>query len=130
MELTQEFIDKMPSYQCHKVVQALKIKSMVKRTGVSQGVPTSLRYELVFEREGIPTLEVSEQWVRRSHCRAGGYFIRYDNGYTSFSPTEAFEDGYTRISSKEDPLTVEELNKATACLKTHELKYPKTPTHN
>lgn len=28
---------------------------------------------------------------------AGGYFVVYEDGYESFSPAKAFEEGYTRI---------------------------------
>jgi hypothetical protein len=28
---------------------------------------------------------------------AGGYYVQYKDGYTSFSPAEAFEEGYTRL---------------------------------
>lgn len=27
----------------------------------------------------------------------GGYYVRYQDGYESWSPAEAFEEGYTRI---------------------------------
>ena len=26
-----------------------------------------------------------------------GYYVQYDGGYQSWSPTQAFEDGYTKI---------------------------------
>lgn len=42
-------------------------------------------------------LEVSPAWLRRHLPVVGGYVVRYEDGYTSFSPAKAFEDGYTLI---------------------------------
>lgn len=41
---------------------------------------------------------MSVDWVGKHQPRAGGYFVVYDNGYASFSPKEAFENGYAPIA--------------------------------
>lgn len=127
MELPKEFVAKVPHYQCHKIVQALKIKSVTKHQNrdivIGHGPAT---YELEFDRK-LPSVFVDEPWMKRSHCKSGGYLVIYEDGYVSWSPAKAFEEGYTRISSKDDPLTPEELNRvAENATLGHELKYPAT----
>ena len=31
---------------------------------------------------------------------AGGYYVRYPDGYESWSPAEAFEEGYTLVDDR------------------------------
>ena len=78
----------MKSYRSHKVVEAFKIldtreirehgMSMV-LIGVDDRVPVSLTY------------------VTKHGPRVGGYYVRYSDGYESWSPAEAFEGGYTEV---------------------------------
>ena len=35
--------------------------------------------------------------VEKHNPEAGGYYVVYEDGYKSFSPAKAFEEGYTRI---------------------------------
>lgn len=106
-----DFTDQMPLYQCHKQVRALKIKEIIKKP-VSLGEHyNGFTYDLVFEDQDFPPYTITAQFMKRSHCKVGGYFIQYEDGYLSYSPAEAFEDGYTRLSSREKPLTIEELNR-------------------
>lgn len=37
-------------------------------------------------------------YVQKHAPKAGGYFVAYEDGYKSWSPAEAFESGYTRLS--------------------------------
>ena len=79
----------MPEYQCHKTVWALKIKDielLINGTAV-----------LTFEKEGYAPLTVTESYVQKHAPEPGGYFITYKDGYTSWSPADVFEAGYTRI---------------------------------
>lgn len=116
------FTDQMPLYQCFKQVRALKIKAIneiVTREGI---VPISTDYELVFENEKYGTFKVSLDFMQRTSCVPGGYLIRYEDGYLSFSPAKAFEEGYVRLGSPQEPLTVEELNRIADTAK----RYPLT----
>lgn len=74
---------KVPTYQCHKKVRALRIE---KRAGLS------------FRFEGIDhPVEVSMDLLGRFVPEAGDYLVIYSDEYVSFSPRQAFEDGYTKI---------------------------------
>lgn len=77
-----------PRYKCHKEVRAAKINLLI---GEREGV------RLNFE-DGYPPVHVSAEWLEKHGAGAGGYYVVYDDGYTSFSPAKAFEEGYTRIS--------------------------------
>jgi hypothetical protein len=40
---------------------------------------------------------VSSAYMAKHDPQPGGYWVRYEDGYESYSPAEAFEGGYTRI---------------------------------
>lgn len=87
----------MPRYRCHKTVRALKIVAIhlcTEDKALLQfaGDPDENDYEQ------YPPTEISRKWVDEKKAEAGGYYVVYDDGYTSFSPAEAFESGYTRIA--------------------------------
>lgn len=74
----------LPRYQSHKQVWALKIESI---TGTT-----------VYPADtGYAPFEVDQAYLDKHAPKAGGYFVVYDDGYRSWSPAPAFEDGYTRI---------------------------------
>ena len=74
----------MPKYRCHKEVWALKIASVNDCT-------------ITPVDEGYGPFEVPSNYIRKHDPQPGGYYVQYKDGYTSFSPADAFEDGYTRI---------------------------------
>ncbi len=77
----------MPKYISHKEVWALKIKSIVNGSDGSG---------LIFpEDDGYEFVEVSKEYLERHKPEPGGYYVVYADGYKSFSPAKAFEDGYT-----------------------------------
>lgn len=86
--MTQE---QLPQYRCHKVVGALKIKSIQR-----PGMPGE-ECIITPEEEGFKPFPVSEDFLRRHRPHEGGYYVVYADGYVSFSPAGAFEGGYTKI---------------------------------
>lgn len=77
----------MPRYVCHKTVWALKIKTVVPQTeGDGLLTPDDSRY--------APFM-VPAEYMSKHKPVAGGYYVVYKDGYKSFSPAQAFEDGYT-----------------------------------
>lgn len=73
-------------YRCHKLVQAAKIVSI-------REMARGLDFLLTFDGTAIEH-RVTGDWVARHHPQPGGYFVVYDDAYTSFSPAQAFEEGY------------------------------------
>jgi len=110
----------MPKYKCHKEVWALKIKEL---KGYPKEKPTIEELERIFNSteekvEVLPSGEIisssdgaimipddssyapihlDSNYLRKHDPQVGGYYVVYDDGYKSFSPAKAFEEGYTRI---------------------------------
>ena len=77
----------MPRYRCHKEVWALKIA----RIGGEQG------FTIYPADEGYAPFDLPAEYFMKHAPQIGGYYVVYKDGYRSFSPAEAFEDGYTLI---------------------------------
>ena len=90
-----EQMSPMPKYKCHKEVWALKILG-VKPFQPELGQETDGSYLLVVEYPFAP-IRVTREWVMKHDPTDAGYWVKYADGYTSFSPAAAFEEGYTRI---------------------------------
>lgn len=75
----------MNIYTCHKKVKAFKIKN------IDASVPGT---EYFLENDGV-WVPVSLGWYSKHQPKIGGYYVVYEDGYTSYSPAEAFESGYT-----------------------------------
>ena len=84
----------MPRYRCHKEVWALKIAAVEDPT--KPGNESDGSRVLSFTEPYAPK-RVDADYVRKHGPKAGGYFVVYKDGYLSFSPAEAFENGYTRL---------------------------------
>lgn len=85
-------VREMPRYKCHKEVWALKIKSISDPNAVTDGSRV-----LAFGDEGYAPFCVTGDFMRRHRPEVGGYYVRYKDGYESYSPAQAFEEGYARI---------------------------------
>lgn len=86
----------LPTYQCHKRVQAAKIKQVfhLDTFNNDMAVP-GLLLELPDGSE--VWISVTGPFLAKHKPEAGGYFVLYDDTYQSFSPAQAFEEGYTQI---------------------------------
>lgn len=113
----------MPRYQCHKKVWALKIAAIERENlpefsgaickgsfalGSACGTCERCRWEqnagvvalgatIIPADEGYAPFTVDAKFLYKHKPEVGGYFVQYDDGYKSFSPAKAFEEGYTRI---------------------------------
>lgn len=96
----------LPQYRCHKVVRAIKIARIVLHKDVDppgaggQGpyynVDTAFLYP--DESHGLPgRVVVGRPYLVKYEPQIGGYYVVYADGYESYSPADAFEDGYTKI---------------------------------
>ena len=81
----------MPMYVSHKKVWALKIKEV----RVDQESDSCI---LTFEQpETYGQHNVGYDFYQKHKPEAGGYYVVYADGYQSFSPAQAFEEGYTPV---------------------------------
>jgi hypothetical protein len=44
---------------------------------------------------------IDQAFILKHNPQPGGYFIVYEDGYQSYSPAKAFEEGYTLIEPKQ-----------------------------
>lgn len=84
-----------PSYKCHKVVTAIKIAGIeLMKDGSAIITPENGAFEKFQTVAGFGQLfKGSEQDF--------GYYVEYPDGYASWSPTVAFEEGYTALDAEE-----------------------------
>lgn len=76
----------VPEYRSHKIVRAAQVVEIIQGLGI--------RLEGI-EQVWIPGAD----FMQKHQPIAGGYVVFYADGYTSFSPRAAFEEGYTLKSS-------------------------------
>ena len=81
----------MPRWQCHKLVWALQIESIVASLTGASLYPVDQSYGPIL---------VDSEWIGKHQPHPNGYYVVYDDGYTSYSPQDAFESGYTLIDEE------------------------------
>ena len=93
----------MPLYQCHKRVWALKIADII-RPGerLPDGVSTVTGGGAIIipADQGYAPFAVDTEYIAKHGPRVGGYYVVYKDGYKSFSPADAFEEGYTLVEGQ------------------------------
>jgi hypothetical protein len=90
----------MPKYRCHKEVWALKIEKVEPSCGNRPAGPnecTDGGFIITPADDGYAPFKVDREYGLKHRPEAGGYYVVYKDGYKSFSPAEAFEDGYSAI---------------------------------
>ena len=78
---------KFQEYQSHKCVKACKIRFVSKYKDGSA----------VIELESGIQLTADSAYMNKHNPQEGGYYVVYADGYRSYSPAEAFDEGYTKI---------------------------------
>lgn len=99
MSEQQDFTVDLPKFKCHKIVRAAKIIA----------IDNGTRLDLM--PHGV--VEAGPSWIREKKAEVGGYYVVYDDGYASYSPAKAFEEGYTVLAADNVPpmneLTMQEV---------------------
>jgi hypothetical protein len=85
----------LPRYKSHKIVEAVKINSL--EFG---------GYGSVVIQHAGGQLKTNDRYFEKfngSAVKGGdlGYYVRYEDGYESWSPTKAFEEGYTKVDGQD-----------------------------
>lgn len=96
----------MPKYKCHKEVWALKIAAIAfdyEAAKLEGNRETDGSAMITPAEQGYAPFKVDGNYVHK-HLNGlsrpaiiGGYYVVYEDGYKSFSPAKAFEEGYTRL---------------------------------
>ena len=86
----------LPLYKCHKQVRAFKI-SQIEQGKANEPTPYhGGSYWLLSTPPNGHAVEVPVAYMNKHDPAIGGYFVAYEDGYISYSPAKAFEDGYTK----------------------------------
>lgn len=83
----------LPRYRCHKEVKAAKILEVYIRDGDGGA-------SLWFTNPKYDPVEVDHLFMAKHNPSRGGYYVVYGDGYASWSPGKAFEEGYTLIEEE------------------------------
>ena len=86
----------MPRYKSHKQVWALKIEKIIDPT--EKGNESDGSRILHFVDTRYAPIRVDHAYVTKHKPEAGGYYVLYADGYKSWSPAQAFEEGYSLVS--------------------------------
>lgn len=82
----------LDTYVCHKRVQAGKILFMARDDANDR---------LMLHIGGMANiLPVPLEYLDRHKPELGGYYVRYADGYASYSPAVPFEQGYTKVDER------------------------------
>lgn len=100
MNQDQGAMREMPIYQCHKQVWALKIKSIEHLPNPDPGRSAAASYGAILtpEENGFHAFPVGAEFMTKHRPEVGGYYVVYKDGYRSYSPAKAFEEGYSPLS--------------------------------
>lgn len=111
---------KLPIWKCHKEVEAFQIEHITaqpmgthtdtvpeprlipvpRENGVEMMLAAQHTEYVLVDKTGEFVAVVSDEYMMRSHVHTGGYFVRYSNGFESFSPADSFVDGYSQQEMK------------------------------
>lgn len=78
----------VPQYRCHKIVRAAKITE-IRESKLAGAVL------ILGEIRGQKQVDLA--WQMKHKPEVGGYYMIYGDGYTSYSPATAFEEGYSKL---------------------------------
>ena len=83
----------LPRYKCHKEVWALKIAAIE--------IHLDMSAMIVPKDDGYAVFKTRAGWAERFDGSEDdpGVYVQYEDGFTSWSPTKAFEDGYILVGS-------------------------------
>ncbi|TAL13934.1 hypothetical protein EPN95_04575 [Patescibacteria group bacterium] len=95
----------MPRYKCHKEVRALKIKAIefnydkaqAEQRATGGATPENGSATITPADARFASFKVGADYVHKHRPEVGGYYVVYADGYQSFSPAKAFEDGYSPV---------------------------------
>ena len=90
----------MQKYKSHKIVEAAKIDRIEK---LEDGSDRCLLHYGNYHGEHVI---VSHNHMNKHEPKVGGYYVRYPDGYESYSPAEAFEEGYAAVDAAPGPKAI------------------------
>jgi hypothetical protein len=99
MDQNTQVPPELPRFKCHKGVWALKIKTIAYDCDKArvEGRDTDGSAVITPEEDGYMPFREDANYISKHRPEVGGYYVVYVDGYKSFSPAKAFEDGYSPV---------------------------------
>ena len=97
--MTQYLTDPTPMlarWQSHKIVRGGQI-TMVDLVGRKDGPQNTYFIQVTDKNGDTLDIDIPVEVFARGVPSAGDFLVAYEDGYLSWSPAKAFEEGYTRI---------------------------------
>lgn len=82
----------IPRYKSHKTVRAFKIKGFIIDPDDKKGGAAIVPVD-----GSIEDVPVDKSYMDKHKPQKGGYYVQYEDGYESYSPAKAFEEGYSKV---------------------------------
>lgn len=89
-------MSELAKWKCHKVVSAGKIV-FYDGAGRPDGPTNTVFAQVETEDGGNIHVDIPFAVVQRKAPSIGDYYVIYDDGYVSWSPAKAFEEGYAPL---------------------------------
>ena len=87
----------LADWKCHKVVKAGRILELPRILAAGHEPLLSCALTVEDCNGAACAVEMPKEAFTRSKPIVGDYVVIYEDGYKSWSPAKAFEDGYTRV---------------------------------
>lgn len=88
----------MLRWQCHKQVHAGKILAIEPVQRLESGCDSTGLVKITVKVDrGSEDVFVGCDYLEKFRPEVGGYIVKYDDDYLSYSPAKPFEDGYTKV---------------------------------
>lgn len=96
----------LKKYQSHKIVEAGKILKIENnenpdKSGMAAASPSGAVFTVSVGGNSAFLIAVGPGYMTKHKPEVGGYYVKYPDGYESFSPAEPFESGYLPLSTTE-----------------------------
>lgn len=86
--MTQGLSTNYPLWKSNKVVQAFQIAQISHAPDGAALSPTNPK---------LASVQVNAEWVKKHNPQIGGFYVIYGDLYASYSPKQAFIDGYSLL---------------------------------
>lgn len=87
----------LPQYRCHKIVGALKISAIEFAKDGTASIASAEQYPTITVQGYRERFKGDDPSLAYEDL---GYYVVYDDGYQSWSPTKAFEEGYKPVIAR------------------------------
>lgn len=98
---SKRYLLPLPEYKCIKHVKACQIKQII-FDGSGEDRESDGSAIIIPESSILSPIAVDRHYMTKHKPQVGGYYVVYKDGYESYSPADAFEEGYRLIDEQKE----------------------------